>query len=420
MLNKKAVDLAIKIATTLNCRISPTLFFSRKAYFYPDMSKNFQITQFEEPLGSGGKIKLRSGKVIPLERIHLEEDPASITYPQGMSASAFSYLDYNRAGNPLVEIVTKPELSSPAEAREFLTQLASILTYLGVFDVNECVMKADANVSVKESGYTRVEVKNISGFKEVESALTYEITRQRALLRRGLAVKRETRGWNDASKTTISQRSKEGEADYGYITEPDLSLISVSDEMIAVLKKEIPELAQQKVQRYFQEFGLDAGDAEVMAMELELAELFERVAREINPQLAARWLRRELLRVLNYHKKTLKEIEFDETELIELLVLVEQKAISETTAQKLMEKLMEGRFSPREYVRQEGLLQITSEGMIREVCKRVIAANKKAVADYVSGNEKAFQFLVGQVMRETKGKAEPGVVNKVLRWVLGK
>lgn len=415
VLNKKAVDFAIKIATALGCTISEKMLFSRKAYFYPDMSKNFQITQFEEPLGSGGELKLKSGKVIHLERIHIEEDPASISYQQSMAASPFAYLDYNRAGNPLVEIVTKPEMTSPAEAREFLNQLTSILTYLGVFDVNDCIIKADANVSVKESDYTRVEIKNISGFKELESALTYEITRQRALLRRGLAIKRETRGWNDASKTTISQRSKEGEADYGYITEPDLSLISVSNEMRRVLEKEIPELAHQKVERYIRDFGVDAGDADVMAMELELAELFERVAREVDPQLAARWLRRELLRVLNYNKKTIREIQFDEKELIELLVLVEQKAISETTAQRLMEKLMEERFSPRDYVQKEGLLQITSEGLIREICTRVIADNAKAVADYASGNEKSFQFLVGQVMRETRGKAEPGMVNKVMK-----
>lgn len=420
VLNKKALDFAIKIATALGCIISDTLLFSRKAYFYPDMSKNFQITQFEEPLGSGGSIKLRSGKIINLQRLHLEEDPASIVYPEGMSMTTapFTYLDYNRAGNPLVEIVTLPKMESPAEARDFLNQLTSILTYLSVFDVNECIIKADANVSVKESNYTRVEIKNISGFKELESALTYEITRQRALLRRGLAIKRETRGWNDASKTTVFQRSKEGEADYGYITESDLSEISVTEEMIALLKKEIPELAHQKIERYIRELKLDAGDAEVLAMELELAELFEKVAREINPILAARWLRRELLRVLNYNKKTLREIEFDEKELIELLVLVEEKAISEKTAQKLMEKLMETRFSPREHVQKEGLLLITSEGQLTEISKRVLAANSQAVNDYINGNEKAFHFLVGQVMKETKGKAEPELVNRVMKRAL--
>ncbi|MBI4151953.1 Asp-tRNA(Asn)/Glu-tRNA(Gln) amidotransferase subunit GatB, partial [Candidatus Woesearchaeota archaeon] len=314
VLNRKAVDFAIKIARALGCTITDELVFSRKAYFYPDMSKNFQITQFEEPLGRGGNIKIRSGKVIHLERLHLEEDPASTTYPQGMAASPFSYLDYNRAGNPLVEIVTKPEMTTPAEAREFLNRLASILTYLDVFNVDQCILKADANISIKESGYTRVEIKNISGFKELENALLYEITRQRALVRRGLAIKRETRGWNEGSRTTNSQRSKETEADYGYITEPDLSLISVSQEMVALLEREIPELAHQKVERYVHTLNVEPTDAEVMAMELELAELFERVAHQINPRLAAKWLRRELLRVLNYNKKTVRDIQFSEKE----------------------------------------------------------------------------------------------------------
>lgn len=418
VLNKKAVDYALKIARALGCTINGDLIFSRKGYFYPDMSKNFQITQFEEPLGSGGSVKLKSGKNIQLERIHIEEDPASISYPQSMATSAFSYLDYNRAGNPLVEIVTTPTLTTPAEARDFLNQLLGILTYLNVFDQNHCIMKADANISVKESNYTRVEIKNISGFKEVETALTYEVTRQRALLRRGMTIKRETRGWNEASKGTISLRSKEQEADYGYITEPDLVPLDVTDEMISIIEKEIPELAHQRMERYVREWELDPGDADVMAMELELAELFEKVAREINPQLAARWLRRELLRVLNFNKKTIREIKFDEKELIELLTLVEEKAISDTTAQKLMEKLMVDTFSPRAYVKKEGLLQITSERMVREVCQRVVRGNVKAAEDYYTGNEKSFHFLVGQVMKETKGKAEPGLVNRVMKEVV--
>ncbi len=419
VLNKKAVDYALKIARALGCTMTSSLLFSRKGYFYPDMSKNFQITQFEEPLGSGGTVKLKSGKIIPLQRVHLEEDPAALTYPQGMAASPYVYIDYNRAGNPLVEIVTEPALTTPAEARDFLNQLLIILSYLTVFNINHCIIKADANVSLKESSYTRVEIKNISGFKEVESALTYEITRQRALLRRNLPIKRETRGWNDVSKATISMRSKEQEAEYGYIIEPDLVPLDVTEEMIQIIQREIPELAHQKVERYKQTFHLDEQDAEVMAMELELAELFEKVAREINPVLAAQWLRRELLRVLHYNKKTIREILFSEKELIELLALVETKTISETTGQKLMEKLMEEHFSPKEYVESQNLKQITSEKMVHDLCVQVIRANPQAVEDYRTGVEKSFNFLVGQVMKETKGKAEPGMVNLLMKETLG-
>jgi len=415
VLNKKALDSALKLCLALDCDLSKELIFSRKSYFYPDMSKNFQITQFEQPLGSKGKLQLKTGKIINLTQIHIEEDPAALIYPKGMKTSSYVLIDYNRAGNPLVEIVTEPELTSPAEAREFLNQLVSILTYLKIFDINTCTIKADANVSIKEGKYQRVEIKNISGFKELEKALTYEITRQKTLLRRGLKVKMETRGWNEAGKTTISLRTKETEADYGYTIEPDLSTIDITDELIEVMQKEIPELAQQKSERFIKDYKLDKVDAQVMAMELELADLFEKVAEKIDPKLAARWLRKELLRVLNYNKKTAREIKFDEKEIIELLSLVQTKTISETTAQRIMEKLMVDEFSPKDYVETEGLGQVCSEDEIRELCRRVIKEQEKAVKDYLAGEEKSFHYLVGQVMRLTKGKADPILTDKVMR-----
>ncbi len=415
VLNKKALDSALKLCLALDCDLFKELIFSRKSYFYPDMSKNFQITQFEKPLGSEGKLQLKTGKIINLTRIHIEEDPAALIYPKGMKSSSYVLIDYNRAGNPLVEVVTEPELTSPAEAREFLNRLLSIISYLKIFDINNCTIKADANISIKESDYQRVEIKNISGFKELEKALTYEVTRQKTLLRRGLKVKRETRGWNEAGKTTISLRTKETEEDYGYIIEPDLSTIDITDELIKVMQKEIPELAQQKSERFVKEYKLDKVDAQVMAMELELANLFEKVAEKIDPKLAARWLRKELLRVLNYNKKTVREIEFDEKEIIELLSLVQTKTISETTAQRIMEKLMEEKFSPKEYVEREGLMQVSSESEIRKLCRRVIKEQEKAVKDYLAGEEKSFHYLVGQVMRLTKGKADPILTDKIMR-----
>ena len=415
VLNKKALDSALKLCLALDCGLSKELIFSRKSYFYPDMSKNFQITQFEQPLGLNGKLQLKTGKIINLTRIHIEEDPAALIYPKGMKSSSYVLIDYNRAGNPLVEIVTEPELTSPAEAREFLNQLVSILAYLKIFDINTCTIKADANVSIKEGDYQRVEIKNISGFKELEKALTYEITRQKTLLRRGLKVKRETRGWDEAGKTTILLRIKETEEDYGYIIEPDLSTIDITDELVKVMQKEIPELAQQKSERFIKEYKLDKVDAQVMAMELELADLFEKVAEKIDPKLAARWLRKELLRVLNYNKKTVREIKFDEKEIIELLSLMQTKTISETTAQRIMEKLMENKFSPKEYVEKESLMQVSSESEIRELCRRVIKEQEKAVKDYLAGEEKSFHYLVGQVMKLTKGKADPILTDKIMK-----
>ena len=415
VLNKKALEKALKLCLALSCDISKELIFSRKSYFYPDMSKNFQITQFEQPLGSKGKLQLKTGKVINLTRIHIEEDPAALSYPREMKDSLYVKIDYNRSGNPLVEIVTEPELASPAEAREFVNELVSILEYLEIFDINLCTLKTDANVSIKESGYERVEIKNINGARELEKALTYEITRQKTLLRRGLKVKRETRGWSETGKTTTSLRSKENEEDYGYIVEPDLSTVDISEDVIINLKSKIPELSQQKAERFVKQYKIDKTDAQVMSSELELADLFEKVAKEIEPKMAARWLRKEFLRVLNYSKKTIKEIRFNEKEIIELLILMKNKTISDKTAQRLIEKLVEERFSPKEFVKNEGLSQVSSEDEIKKLCERVITENKKAVKDYLSGVEKSFHYLVGQVMRLSGGKASPELTDKIMK-----
>ncbi len=418
VLNKKALDYAIKLCIAMGCTLDKELIFSRKSYFYPDLSKNFQITQFERPLGMAGSLKLTE-KTINLKRIHIEEDPASISYPGSMQTSAYSLIDYNRAGNPLAEIVTEPEIESPKQAREFLNKLISILSYLKIFDLN-AVIKADANVSIKESNYTRVEIKNITGFKELERALTYEITRQKALVKAGRKIDKETRGWDPVSKTTKKQRSKESEEDYGYIIEPDLCIIDVTEELVKLLEKEIPELAHQKTERFVKQYKIDPVDAEVMTLEFELAELFEKVAREINPALAAKWLRRELLRVLNYNKKTIQDIKFDEKELIELLSLVETKTITESTAQKIMEKLIENTFSPKKYVEENKLAQVNDLSELREYCEQAIKENNKALEDYKKGEMKALQYLIGQVMKLTRGKANPEIVNEVMKEIVGK
>ena len=418
VLNKKALNSALKLCLALDCELSTELIFSRKSYFYPDMSKNFQITQFEQPLGLKGKLQLRTGKIINLTRIHLEEDPAALIYPRGVKDSSYVLIDYNRAGNPLVEIVTEPELKSPSEARDFLNQLVSILSYLKIFDTNTCIIKVDANISLKESNYQRVEIKNISGFKEVEKALTYEITRQKTLLRRGLKIRRETRGWNETGKTTISLRTKETEEDYGYIVEPDLSTIEISEELVKVMQKQIPELAQQKSERFIKQYKLNKVDAQVMARELELADLFEKIAEKIDPVLAAKWLRKELLRVLNYNKKTLKEIKFSEKEIIELLSLIQTKKISDTTAQRIMEKLVNETFSLTNYIEKEGLIRISSEEKIKDLCEKVIKEHEKAVRDYLTGEYKSFHYLIGQVMKQTKGRADPSLTKKIMKKLL--
>jgi len=415
VVNKKAIEYALKLALALKCNISKEIFFSRKSYFYPDMSKNYQISQYEIPLGKNGKLKLKSGKEIGITRIHVEEDPAALIHLGSMQKSAFVLVDYNRSGDPLVEIVTEPDLTSPEEARDFMNRLITILSYLEIFDQNSCLIKADANISVKESNYSRVEIKNITGFKEIERALFYEVARQKKEVSEGKKIKQETRAWNSELGTTFSLRTKETEEDYGYIIDPDLTKIEITDSWIKQIKKEMPELAEEKLKKFTETHKIKQLDAEVIAAEKGLAEMFEKVAENVDPLLAAKWLRRELVRVMNYNKKTFADLEIDETHMIDLLKLVESKQITDTTAQKIMEKLMEKPFDVNKYVKEHNLLAVSDTLTLDKFCKEAIKENPMAVEDYKNGEQKALNFLVGKVMQKTKGKATPKIVHELLK-----
>ena len=412
VLNKKAVEYALRLGLALGCKISPELIFSRKSYFYPDMAKNYQISQYEIPLGIRGKLKLGSGKTIGITRVHMEEDPAALIHPAGITKSSYVLVDYNRSGDPLVEVVTEPDLESPEQAREFMKQLIIILNYLKIFDIKRCIIKADANVSIKETNYTRVEIKNITGFKEIERALRYEVERQK---QESKTVVYETRAWDSQRGMTISMRKKEIEEEYGYIIDPDLTRIEITEDWLKEIEEQMPELAQEKAKRYIKEFKVTAEDAQIIAAERLLAELFEKVAEKVDPMLAARWLRRELLRVLNYNKKELKDLVIDERHLIELLKLVEKKTITDNVAKRILEELVKKPFSPKDYVAKMGIKKISRQGDIKKFCEKAIKENPKAVEDYKKGEEKALQFLIGMVMRATKGQADPAVVNSVMK-----
>lgn len=415
VLNKKAFEYAIKLCLALNCKISKELIFSRKSYFYPDMAKNYQISQYEIPLGSKGNLKLKSGKEIGIIRVHMEEDPASLVHPAGMQESAYVLVDYNRSGNPLLEIVTEPCMESAEEARDFMKRLITILDYLEIFDVNNGIIKADANVSVKESGFVKQEVKNITGFKEIERALNYEIARQKEAIKEGKKIVQETRAWDSEKGLTFTLRKKETEEDYGYIPDSDLVKIEVTKEIVDSIKKEMPELAHDKVKKFVSKHKIKKEDAEVLAAEKALAEMFEKVAEEIDPVLAAKWLRRELVRVLNYNKKELHEVDVDENHIIQLLKLVKNKKITDNVAQKLLEKLIEKPFDVDEHVKKEGLEAVSDIWEIEKYCKEAIAENPKAVEDYKKGEEKALNFVIGVVMRKSKGKATPKEVNEIIK-----
>src|SRR3989338_2732710 len=419
VLNKKAVEFILKLCVAMNSKISGQLIFSRKSYFYPDMAKNYQVTQYELPLGTGGNLKLKEGKEIALKRIHLEEDPASLVHTSGMHESSYVLVDYNRSGNPLVEIVTEPVLESADEARDFMKQLINVLGYLEIFDGNEGIIKADANVSVREGGYARVEVKNITGFKEIERALNYEVLRQKSEIKQGRKIIHETRSWDSEKGITFSLRKKETEKDYGYIIDPDLVVLDITEEFVGRIRKEIPELAHDKISRYVEKFKIKKEDAEIIASEKKLAELFEKVAEEIEPVLAAKWLRRELLRVLNYNKKELHEVEIDERHIIDLLRLVEQKKITDNVASTILEKLIEKPFDVKEYIKKEKLEAVSDISELEKYCKEAIEENPKAIEDYKKGEAKALNFIVGSVMKKTRGKATPKEVNEIILRLVG-
>jgi aspartyl-tRNA(Asn)/glutamyl-tRNA(Gln) amidotransferase subunit B len=343
----------------------------------------------------------------------MEEDPAALVHQQGLSL-----VDYNRSGNPLVEVVTEPELRSPGEARDFMKQLISILGYLGIFDA-DAIIKADANVSIKESGYVRVEIKNITGFKEIERALNYEVARQKKDVKEGKKPVQETRQWDSEVGITKPMRLKETEEDYGYIIEPDLVPAELTESLIRHIKAGLPELAQQKSQRFVEEYGLAPDDAQILSAQIEMAILYEKVASKVSPALAAKWLRRELSRVMNYNSIEFSELKIDESHLVELLSLVERKEITDTVAQKLMEKLVAEPFDVRAYVEREGLRVIRDLGRLEELCRKAVSESPKAVEEYRAGAEKALNFIIGKVMKETRGTASPQEVREKLLHILG-
>ncbi len=416
-LNKRAVDYGIKIGLALNCKIAKEMFFSRKSYFYPDMSKNFQITQYEMPLCSGGKMKL-GAKEIRIRRIQLEEDPARLVHEGiSISESKYVFIDYNRSGDPLCEIVTEPDFENPREARLFLQKLSAVLEYLGVYDSSfEGAMKVDANISIKNG--ERVEIKNITGFKEVEKALTFEIIRQSNLLKRGRKIRQETRGFDDVSGTTILQRTKEFEEEYGYIFEPDLTEIEIEKSHVDKIEKTLPELPDDKVKKYKKLIGEEL--AESIVTDMELAKMFEVMIKDFEPKLAATWFGNVLKKILNYNNMRFRDTGITERQMKRLLNSLRDDKITPRTAEMILREMVK----PGSQEISSSLESLESAERIgdhAEIRKFVIAAlekNPKAITDYKSGRNEVFEFLVGQVMRESKGRADPKLIREVLKEML--
>jgi len=407
--NARVVELALKVALALDCKVAGETYFSRKTYFYPDMSKNFQITQYEAPIATNGSV-LVSGRRIAITRVQMEEDPAKLVHTGGVG-KGHVLVDYNRAGIPLLEIVTEPDFEGPAQAREYLQKLEAIFEYLGVYSpATKAVMKTDANISV--GGGARVEVKNITGSRDIEKALNHEIVRQKGVVAEGKAVMRETRMWNPDSGTTESLRGKETEEDYGYIFEPDLARIEVTQKQLADARKALPELPDEKKARFMKSYGLNGEIAESIVTELELANLFEQVAKKTSPKVAGSWIAGYLKKTLNWNNMTFAESGLKTEWVMSLLRMFESGRLTNRNAEMVMRLMVERGLPPEQIARKEGLEK--GDVDIEVIARKIISENRKAADDYRRGDGKAIHFLVGQCMREARGKADANEIKKAL------
>ena len=420
VLNKKAVEYAVMAALALNCEISKRMFFFRKNYFYPDLPKNFQITQYDRaggvPLARNGYlyIEYENGrKKIRIRRIHLEEDPGRLVHLGPIDHSPYTLVDYNRSGIALLEIVTEPDMRSPREARIFLQKLRSILEHLGIFDGSlEGSMRCDANISL--AGGTRVEVKNISSFKEVERALNFEITRQRGLLEKGMKVKRETRHWDEVRRVTVSLRGKETEQDYRYFPEPDLVPIELDEEFIGRVKARMPELPDDRMERFIIQYGLPRYDASVLVSSKALADFFEEAVKLYDkPKVISNWMMSDLLRYLYENNLELEESKITPEKLVEMIRLIDEGVISGKIAKRILPKIIVTGESAREIVKKEGMVKISDRKTLERLIERVFAENPKAVRDALQ-DEKAAHYLMGQLMKATQGRADPILSSRMI------
>jgi len=417
--NKKALDYGISIAHALNCEILPEMFFTRKSYFYPDLAKNFQISQFEVPLGIEGELSINSEgqeKKIRITRIHLEEDPAKLIHIGGDITSAkYVLIDYNRSGMPLCEIVTEPDFSDPKEVREFLTKISAILEYLGVYDSSmEGSMRVDVNISIE--GGERVEIKNMSGFVKIEKALNFEVIRQKSVLRNGGKVQRETRAFDENQSITKSLRTKEMEEDYGYIFEPDLTKIEINDEWKNEIKKHLPELPDHMVGRFQEKYELSDYQAKVIIYTGKaFSEFFEDCCELFDkPVIIANWMITHLLKCLNYQGVSIKKSSLSVKNFVKFLKMMDEGKISERLGKEMIKEITLIGEDPEDYLNRKGLKMLNKE-KLKEMIKKVLNDNKKAAEDYKNGHEKSMEYLIGQVLREIKAAGNPEEIREIIK-----
>jgi aspartyl-tRNA(Asn)/glutamyl-tRNA(Gln) amidotransferase subunit B len=428
VLNKTAVTMAVKAGLGLNCTINPESQWSRKNYFYPDLPKGYQISQYDRPLALEGFIEIEvdgQRKKVGVQRIHMEEDAGKSLHEGFPDSSKNTYLDFNRSGVPLIEIVTKPDIHSSQEAYDYLTRLKEILEYLDVCDGNmeEGSLRCDANVSIRPIGSkslgTRTELKNINSFRFVRKAIDYELNRQAEVLESGKRVVQETRLWNSDEERTVSMRSKEEAHDYRYFPDPDLRLLVLDMEWLEGIRKSMVELPEARRRRFVTAYAMSEYDAGVLTMTRALAEFFDQTAQlSGQPKAAANWIMGDLLRFFkdsNVDLKDLSESPVTPQMLADMILLVEKGTISGKIAKAVMEEMYRTGKSPGTIVEEKGLLQISSSAELEKIVDSVMSEHTDAVAQYRSGKQGSIGFLVGQVMKATQGRANPQAVNELLR-----
>lgn len=420
VLNEKVVEYAIKAGIATNCNIARYSKNDRKNYFYPDLPKAYQISQFDMPLCKNGYVEIETAegkKKIGITRIHIEEDAGKLNHDEYGKGS---FVDLNRAGVPLIEIVSEPDLRSIEEVDKYLKKVKSILEYIEVSDckMQEGSFRADVNVSVRKKGDTklgtRTEMKNMSSFRAISNAIEYEITRQIQVIENGGKVEQETLRWDELQGQTFSMRDKEDAQDYRYFPEPDLGVIRITEEYIEKIKKELPELPESRKARYVEEYKLPEYDANILTSSKYFSNLFEGAIQVCNnPKAVSNWIMSDIIGILNEKEIEPEKIPFSAEDLGELICLIDKGTISTSIAKKVLPEMFETQEKPSKIIEKNGWIQISDEGAIKEVVKKVLQENPQSIADYKAGKDRALGFLVGQAMKETKGKANPGMLNKM-------
>jgi aspartyl-tRNA(Asn)/glutamyl-tRNA(Gln) amidotransferase subunit B len=425
VLNRRVVEFAIRLGLATHCTIRLDSQFARKNYFYPDLPKAYQISQFDRPICENGWLDIEvegQTRRISITRIHMEEDAGKLVHEEDGDSS---FVDLNRAGVPLLEIVSEPDLRTPEEAKAYMEKMHSIVTYLGISegDMEKGHFRCDANVSLRPMGQekfgTRTETKNLNSFRFVQQAITYEIARQTEELLDGKRIVQETRLWDSVKKNTYSMRSKEEAHDYRYFPDPDLPVVRISSDFVEQIRNQLPELPDAKKQRFMESFGLSTYDAEVLVADKQVAEYFEEVvAAKADPKLVCNWISGELMRLMNEHKVDIQNVGIPAKSLASLIQFLQEGSISGKIAKTVFEEMVHSGKDPATIIEVRGLKQVSDEGALRGLLETLLSNNPKQVEQFRAGKTQIKGFFVGQVMKETKGQANPQIVNQLLEELL--